>query len=270
MDTTNIIISVIVTLLSGAIGAIIGTYYGALFATKRQEKRIKEVRSIALKGIGILKKYARKNQSYDMATDDFNNSISIAEKRAVIVALHKLGIPIQVLANEAFNIAKLSFAHQIIDKDELDAISNQIELGHCDNLFYMDPEKYFDDNLRQKTLRSVAKRWVLEVLVHSILSEDRTTVTYPSDWFKSFSLGERYAILVLKERIATEEYFDNNRQIIQSSIDLLLRDIDCGLWDNCLYWDYTNYKSVVSSMSTNMIVEEMFRNNANTQQPQQH
>lgn len=269
MDTTNIIISIIVTLLSGAIGAIIGTYYGALFAAKRQERRLRDVRYIALKGISILKKYARRNQSYDLAADDFNNSMSIAEKRAVIVALHKLGVPVQVLTNEAFNIAKLSFAHQIIDKDELDAISNQIELGHCDNLFFMDPEKYFDDNLRQKTLRSLAKRWVREVLLHSNLSEDRVTVTYPADWFKSFSLGERYAILVLKERIATEEYFDSNRQIIQSSIDLLLRDIDCGLWDNCLYWDYTNYKSVVSSMSTNMIVEEMFRNNGKAAQPTQ-
>ena len=37
----QIITTTVVTLISGAIGAIIGTYGGALFAAKRQEKHIK-------------------------------------------------------------------------------------------------------------------------------------------------------------------------------------------------------------------------------------
>ena len=39
----QIITTTVVTLISGAIGAIIGTYGGALFAAKRQEKHIKEL-----------------------------------------------------------------------------------------------------------------------------------------------------------------------------------------------------------------------------------
>ena len=39
----QIITTTVVTLISGAIGAIIGTYGGALFAAKRQEKHIKNL-----------------------------------------------------------------------------------------------------------------------------------------------------------------------------------------------------------------------------------
>lgn len=256
----NLIISFVVTLLSGVIGAFIGTYFGAVFSARRQEKRLIEVRKMALKAINIFKSYAHGGKTYFETADQFNNSMSISEKRAVIVALHKLGIPFQVLSNETFNITKVTFARQIIDKEELEAIASQIDSGHCDTLFHSDPEKYFDDNVRQKSLRSVAKRWVQEVLVNSVISEDRQIVTYPKDWFYEFSLGERYAICVMKERISTEEYFNSNAQIDNKKIEDLLRDIDCGLWDNCLYWDYTNYKSVISTTNLNTTVEGMIRN----------
>lgn len=47
----QIITTTVVTLISGAIGAIIGTYGGALFAAKRQEKHIKELRQVAIKAL---------------------------------------------------------------------------------------------------------------------------------------------------------------------------------------------------------------------------
>lgn len=263
-DSTIVYISI--TLLSGVVGAFIGTYFGAVFSARRQEKRLREVRKMALKAINIFRSYAHGGKTYDETADQFNNSMSVSEKRSAIVALHKLGIPVQVLSNESFNISKVTFARQIIDKEELDAISSQIESGYCDTLFHSDPEKYFDDNIRQKSLRTVAKRWVQEVLVNSTLSEDRQIVTYPKDWFNEFSLGERYAICVMKERISTEEYFNSNAQIDKKKIADLLRDIDYGLWDNCLYWDYTNYRSVISATSLNATVEQLIRNSQSIQQ----
>lgn len=262
----NILVYIAVTLLSGVVGAFIGTYFGAVFSARRQEKRLREVRKMALKAIDIFKSYAHGSKTFAETADQFNNSMSISEKRTVIVALHKLGIPVQVLSNEVFNISKVAFARQIIDKDELDAIASQIESGYCDTLFHIDPEKYFDDNIRQKSLRSVAKLWVQEVLVNSTISEDRQIVTYPKDWFNAFTLGERYALCVMKERISTEEYFNSNNQIDKKKITDLLRDIDCGLWDNCLYWDYTNYRSVISATSLNATVEGMIRNSQSIQQ----
>ena len=42
----QIITTTVVTLISGAIGAIIGTYGGALFAAKRQEKQLQYLQPI--------------------------------------------------------------------------------------------------------------------------------------------------------------------------------------------------------------------------------
>ena len=51
----QIITTTVVTLISGAIGAIIGTYGGALFAAKRQEKHIKELSEQELRDETIVK-----------------------------------------------------------------------------------------------------------------------------------------------------------------------------------------------------------------------
>ena len=47
----HIVVSIIVTLVSGAIGALIGTYGGAYFSVLRQERRTKELRDTAIKAL---------------------------------------------------------------------------------------------------------------------------------------------------------------------------------------------------------------------------
>ena len=44
-------------LISGAIGALIGTYGGSYFLHWKQEKKIKNVRSMAVKALDIFKEY---------------------------------------------------------------------------------------------------------------------------------------------------------------------------------------------------------------------
>ena len=90
----NLVVYILVTLLSGAIGAGIGTYLGSHFSAQKQERRNKEIRNIAIKALNIIKKYSGKGNTYDMAEADFNTSLSVAEKRIFMVSLHKLGIPI--------------------------------------------------------------------------------------------------------------------------------------------------------------------------------
>ena len=87
-------ISIIVTLLTTAIGAFIGTMYGSKKLYEYQQSGKVATRKTALKAVNILKKYA--GQPYTNAQFDFNTSLSISEKRAVLVALHKLGVPIIV------------------------------------------------------------------------------------------------------------------------------------------------------------------------------
>ena len=72
---------------------------------------MKKVRAIVIKALDVIKKYSK--QSYMNAESDFNTSLSITEKRMVIVALHKLGIPMGVPANEVFDIRKIHFLDEV-------------------------------------------------------------------------------------------------------------------------------------------------------------
>ena len=97
----------------------------------------------------------------------YNTDLTVAEKRTIIVLLHKLGIPIIVPTNEAFDIHRIHFADRIIDEREIDGIVLQINQRHCDNLFFIDAESYFGANRQYITVREVGKRYVREVLAKS-------------------------------------------------------------------------------------------------------
>ncbi len=259
----DVIISVIVTLLSGAVGALIGTYFGSYFIVKKAESKKEEIRQIAIKAIDVIKKYAHDGKTYDVVFTEFNNAISIAEKRTVIVALHKLGIPIVVHPSSAFKIENIVFDNKVINKEELEAIVKQIEQGYCDHLFYLDPEKYFDDNVRLQTVRSIAKRWVHDVYTKSIYDRETKMVVYPQNWFESFSYGEQLAIGVFRARVSTFFYFTIKNDADVEKMTQLEREIELGLWDSCFYWEIENYENMTANTSINNKMTQMMQNMMN-------
>ena len=105
VNTLSIIIYVLVPILTAVVGGWVGAYFGNKYREDKESHEKEIVRNIAIKALNILKSYAGK--SYRDAEGEFNNSISIAEKRTVVVALHKLGIPFGVPSNETFNITIL-------------------------------------------------------------------------------------------------------------------------------------------------------------------
>lgn len=84
-------------LATGAIGALIGTYGGACFLQRKQEHKVKNVRLIAIKALNIFRDYSIQKKYYSDTADEFNLKLNISEKRAILVALHKLGIPLKRL-----------------------------------------------------------------------------------------------------------------------------------------------------------------------------
>ena len=118
--------------------ALIGTYFGTYFLAKREEKKVNKVRTIAIRALDIIKGYSKHNGTYDKACQELNMKLNIAEKRAVIVALHKVGLPIQIPANAPFDIKNIQLSNDVIDKDLLDDAKTQIGHGHCDHLLYED------------------------------------------------------------------------------------------------------------------------------------
>ena len=247
----------IIALLTALIGGLIGTYFGARFLNMREESKMQRVRDIAIKALNLIKKYAK--QSYRNAENDFNTSLSITEKRMVIVALHKLGVPIGVPSNEVFNIRKVFFVNTIIEEDEINGIILQINKGFCDNLFYIDPDTYFAANYTQFAMRNAGKKYVSEVLAKSRVNVATNQLIEPIDLGTIFSLGEFKAIQVLRDQVRDQMYFDKNGLPIKEKIESLLKDIDLGLWDMYLMWNFEAYQNVKAQNQMGQFISNLPR-----------
>ena len=215
-------------LISGAIGALIGTYGGSYFLHWKQERKIKNVRSMAVKALDIFKEYAQQKRTYADTTNEFNTKLSISEKRAVVVALHKL----------------------------------QINKGNCDNHFFTDIESYFTSNLRLNAVRNVGKKYVEEVHAKSWVEKEKpNTIANPVDWHKQFTPGELQTILVLRTQLANTDYFSQNGRADSNKIKDLIREIEIGLWDNYLFYDYESFTNIQAQHNLANVVQSMIMMN---------
>lgn len=250
---------IIIQIATAIIAALIGTYGGAFFIGRRQEKRMKKVRAIAIKALRVLKKYSK--QSFRNAENDFNTSLSIVEKRTILVALHKLGIPIGVPSDEVFNIQKIYFIDMVIDKDELDGIILQISKGYCDNLFYIDPDTYFAVNYTLFAMRNIAKKYVRDVLSKSKCDKNKK-VWYPENWVLNFGVGEYQSLRILHEQLCVDYIYDKDGNAIPEKMEQIIHEIDRGIWDNSLQSNYEIYKNAKSQTEMNNVFQTLV-----TQQP---
>jgi len=240
--TFNIGAYVLIPILAAVLGGWVGAFFGNKYQKAKEDEKMTKVRGIAIKALKILESYAKK--SYREAESEFNNSLSIPEKRTIIVALNKLGIPMGVPVNEVFNIRKIHFLDTVIDKDEIKNIIFQVSNGYCDNLFYIDPDSYFAANYTLFAYRNAAKKYIKEVLAKSTLDINKNIMTSPYNWENLFSLGELKPVYVFKDQVNVPLHFDENGKPRADKIESLLNDIDMGLFDSYLTWNYEAYVSV--------------------------
>ena len=157
------------TLFVGIFSAFAGTFLGAVLLNHLQKSNMRKNRGTAVKALKILKKYDTKK--YGEAKSQFNIELSISEKRAVLVLLHKMGIPIQIPASNKFDIKDIEFADITIDGKEINGIIDQVKGGYCDMLIFNDVEAYFTSNIRVSAVRNTGEKYVKEVLA-KIVGED--------------------------------------------------------------------------------------------------
>lgn len=249
-------------LISGAVGALIGTYGGSYFLHWRQEKKIKNVRSMAVKALNIFKEYAHHKKNYADSANEFNTKLNVSEKRAVVVALHKLGVPFEVPTRDTLDIKSIRFKDIAIDKDEIAAMIVQIDKGNCDTLFFTDIESYFTTNLRLNAVRNVGKKYVEEVHAKSWVEKEKPdTIMNPADWHKQFTPGELQTILVLRTQLASTDYFSQSGQADSKKIKDLIREIEIGLWDNYLFYDYEYFMNIRAQHNLANVVQSMITMN---------
>lgn len=120
LKTVEIIVYVLIPILTAVLGGWVGAYFGNRYRENKESKEKEIVRNIAVKALDILKSYSGK--SYRETEGEFNKSVSIAEKRTVVVALHKLGIPFGVPSDETFNIREVHFIDKMVDENEINGI----------------------------------------------------------------------------------------------------------------------------------------------------
>ena len=119
----------------------------------------------------------------------------------------------------------------------------------------MDVESYFTANLRVKAVREVGKKYVNEVLKYSTINMQEQKIIYPFEWDKKFTPGEIQTVLVLIARVNNSDYFKGNGDPDNDKIDILIKEIEIGLWDNYLFWDYDSYQNMRSQSSLANIVQ---------------
>ena len=227
--------TLIFSLLTAIIGAIVGAYFGTIFRENQHEKNNKKVRNIAIKALNIIKGYAKDKKPFSAANNEFNSKINIAEKRTILVALHKLGIPILANEKDVFDIKEIKFGDRLIDVVEIEDAIIQIDKGHCDRLFFIEVDSYFTSNIRVEILRSIAKRYVNEVLCKSSINIKEGKINFPKDC------------------------------IIKDKVQEICSEIDLGIWDNYLMWDYNAYTSVITQNKVNDALIKQF-SSLNTQE----
>lgn len=243
MDIVNIIV--------GLFSALVGTYFGVYFLDKRKESNMVKIRKVAVKGLEIFKTYSKNNGTFDLAIPEFNAKLTIAEKRTIIVALHKIGIPVTTTISGLFDIKSVQFLPIVIDKEVIDDSIVQINSGQCDHLFFEDPDKYFTDNIRTITLRNIAKRFVKDVYAKSVCDKTLQKIKYPQEEWDAISWGEKKAIAVFRDQLNVDLYFNSDGKSNEEKIDKLLSEIELGVWDIYLNWTYESYNNMNQATNLN-------------------
>ena len=249
------------------LAALFGGFFGALYPNWFQQRKVGKVRNLAIRALRIFEKYAKDGQTYDLAANDFNNELDIVEKRAVLVALCKLGIPVEKTVDSVFDIKNVRFERKVISKNTIGLMMGQLNKGNCDSMFFSDIDEYFSSNNRLLAVRAVAKKYVDEDLSKCRCDKERMQVTHPDIANNKFTPGELNVLNVFRFRTCLDTYFDEAGNANPQKMEQLKKEIDLGIWDTYLFWDWESYQIMQNQNNMAIAFANVIKNNAMQQQP---
>ncbi|EHB43331.1 hypothetical protein SEENIN0B_03245 [Salmonella enterica subsp. enterica serovar Infantis str. SARB27] len=246
--------------------------FSTIISIYRDKTKNNGVRHIAIKSLELFISYAKSNKTFKTAENDFNNKFSIPEKRAILVALHKIGVPVTTPSTSLFNISTVEFLSEIINKDEIKSMIKQIKNGNCDTLFYADVEKFFTENIRMNRIRNIAENYIENVMSLSSLRFDDNDIPVeiikPDNWGDLFTPGELKTIQTFIQMLIDPSYYDSRGNIKTNEMEKIISEIKSGMWDNYLLWDNTAYQNMQLQKKSNeasiLFYNQLMQNNTTT------
>ena len=128
-------------------------------------------------------------------------------------------------------------------------------------MFFSDVDEYFSSNSRLYATRAVAKKYVDVDLSKSRLDKDVQQIIHPDLATNLFTPGEFNILYVFRYHTNLDTYFDGAGNANQTRMRQLKKEIDLGLWDTYLFWDWEAYLSIKNQNNMAVAFANVMQNN---------
>lgn len=226
----------VVSILTSIIGTGFGAYAGAKLITNQQEAKKRYPRELLMNIISDFSDYS----NYKEAEGQFNKR-SMIEKKAVLVALKNLGIPVKVnLVDDRFDIDKIEFLAFPVNIKEIEKMKKYVALGLCDDLFFNDIDTgFYQSPPKIIRARGIAIK-VLEAakrldpsIRYDIAGLARAAQISTSQFEVVYVFW--LSVDILEETSSVTQRYDDKK------IDSVIQDVKNGIFDHIFYWDFRAY-----------------------------
>lgn len=232
--------SIFTTLVTTIIGTGVGAYAGALFILRKQESTNIYPRKLINNIIDSFKKY----KNFNEVNKEFNRTYSLVQKKAVLVALKNLGIPVRVnIIDDRFDIDNIIFDSSIIEDNALKEMKKYVDMGLCDNLFFKEIDSSFHNSSPKIIL---ARKNAIKVL--ETMKKQKANITAGELALQADLSWNQFEVINVFWKTLMVDNIDGSND--EGKIDAAIQDVKNGIFDHLYYWDSRAYQNMYEQIVT--------------------
>lgn len=235
------IFTIIVTGIITIIATFIGAWTGAQVIIRKQELKNSYPRKLISDILVILSSY----KNYSDAQSEFNK-YSIVEKKAVVVALKNLGVPIRIgIIDDAYDIENITFDNKVVSKEFVAKMIDFVNKGLCDDLFFKEISSGFY-NATPKIIfaREIAIKYLKTLLIFG----DALSTASLKSIIKSADIdfNQYQVIQVFCNTVDISDGVNNRTHSLEEKIESAITNVKNGVFDHLFYWDFRAFDNMNS------------------------
>ncbi|EHX6289914.1 hypothetical protein K1940_001803 [Salmonella enterica subsp. enterica serovar Larochelle] len=229
----------IVGIATSLIGTAMGAAIGALTITKLQDSKNKYPRQLLRTIISEFRGY----ESYQEAVNQFNKR-SIVEKKAVLVALKNLGVPVKInIIDDRFDIDNVAFSDIPISIPDLEKMESYINLGLCDKLFFNE----IDSGFHQSSPKIIRARELAIKILETMKRQEPSITAGNLMKAVGISLNQFEVVYVFWQSLDVTDDIASASGVLkydESKINIAIQDVKNGIVDHLFYWDHRAFNNI--------------------------